>query len=72
VLPLEADSSIFMLSADEKPDIQYADISGMDIQKQAREGGMGGGHGHPEKGHPWTGPHGMQGVQLCKSFLRES
>ena len=34
VLPPEADSSISMLGADEKPDIQYADIGGMDIQKQ--------------------------------------
>merc|ERR1711935_711812 len=34
VLPPEADSSITMLSADEKPDISYADIGGMDIQKQ--------------------------------------
>ncbi|CAI8056667.1 26S proteasome regulatory subunit 6B [Geodia barretti] len=34
VLPPEADSSIAMLSADEKPDISYADIGGMDIQKQ--------------------------------------
>merc|ERR1711935_1127038 len=34
VLPPEADSSITMLSADEKPDIQYSDIGGMDIQKQ--------------------------------------
>ena len=33
VLPPEADSSISMLGADEKPDIQYADIGGMDIQK---------------------------------------
>ena len=34
LLPPEADSSITMLSADEKPDIQYSDIGGMDIQKQ--------------------------------------
>jgi len=34
VLPPEADSTITMLSADEKPDISYADIGGMDIQKQ--------------------------------------
>merc|ERR1712165_622499 len=34
VLPPEADSSITMLSADEKPDVQYSDIGGMDIQKQ--------------------------------------
>merc|ERR1712238_454836 len=34
VLPPEADSSITMLSADEKPDIEYCDIGGMDIQKQ--------------------------------------
>jgi len=34
VLPPEADSSITMLNADEKPDIQYSDIGGMDIQKQ--------------------------------------
>lgn len=34
VLPPEADSSIAMLTADEKPDVSYADIGGMDIQKQ--------------------------------------
>ncbi|KAL6449439.1 26S proteasome regulatory subunit 6B [Formica fusca] len=34
VLPPEADSSISMLQADEKPDIQYSDIGGMDMQKQ--------------------------------------
>jgi len=33
-LPPEADSSISMLSADEKPDVMYSDIGGMDIQKQ--------------------------------------
>ncbi|KAE9551384.1 hypothetical protein FO519_005392 [Halicephalobus sp. NKZ332] len=34
ILPPEADSSIQMLRADEKPDITYADIGGLDIQKQ--------------------------------------
>lgn len=34
VLPPEADSSISMLQPDEKPDISYADIGGMDMQKQ--------------------------------------
>ncbi|KAI5480578.1 hypothetical protein MNV49_000274 [Pseudohyphozyma bogoriensis] len=34
VLPPEADSSISMLGADERPDVSYADIGGMDIQKQ--------------------------------------
>ncbi|SGY20510.1 BQ5605_C016g08080 [Microbotryum silenes-dioicae] len=34
VLPPEADSSIAMLGKDEKPDVTYADIGGMDIQKQ--------------------------------------
>lgn len=34
VLPPEADSSISLLAADEKPDVQYSDIGGMDIQKQ--------------------------------------
>merc|ERR1711973_858823 len=34
VLPPEADSSITMLSADEKPDIAYSDIGGLDTQKQ--------------------------------------
>ncbi|CAH1960046.1 unnamed protein product [Acanthoscelides obtectus] len=34
VLPPEADSSISMLQADEKPDVQYSDIGGMDVQKQ--------------------------------------
>merc|ERR1711915_796901 len=30
----EADSSIAMLGADEKPDVSYADVGGMDMQKQ--------------------------------------
>jgi len=34
VLPPEADSSISMLQPDEKPDVSYADIGGMDMQKQ--------------------------------------
>ena len=34
VLPPEADSSIAMLGSDEKPDVSYADIGGMDTQKQ--------------------------------------
>lgn len=34
VLPPEADSSISMLTADEKPDVTYSDIGGLDIQKQ--------------------------------------
>ncbi|MGH0159229.1 UNVERIFIED_CONTAM: hypothetical protein FKN15_069524 [Acipenser sinensis] len=34
VLPPEADSSIMMLTSDQKPDVLYSDIGGMDIQKQ--------------------------------------
>lgn len=34
VLPPEADSSISMLQPDEKPDVMYSDIGGMDMQKQ--------------------------------------
>merc|ERR1712038_103411 len=34
VLPPEADSSISMLSQGERPNISYADIGGLDIQKQ--------------------------------------
>lgn len=34
ILPPEADSSIAMLGADEKPDVTYQDIGGMDVQKQ--------------------------------------
>ena len=34
VLPPEADSSITMLTAEEKPDVMYSDIGGLDIQKQ--------------------------------------
>ncbi|KAI3384916.1 hypothetical protein SNEBB_004977 [Seison nebaliae] len=34
VLPPESDSSITMLQADEKPDVSYSDIGGLDIQKQ--------------------------------------
>lgn len=34
VLPPEADSTIQMLSADEKPDVSFIDIGGLDMQKQ--------------------------------------
>ena len=34
VLPPELDSSVSLLGADEKPDVSYADIGGMDMQKQ--------------------------------------
>lgn len=34
ILPPEADSSIAMLGEDEKPDVTYADVGGMDMQKQ--------------------------------------
>ncbi|KAH9997643.1 P-loop containing nucleoside triphosphate hydrolase protein [Russula vinacea] len=34
ILPPEADSSIAMLGAEEKPDITYQDVGGMDSQKQ--------------------------------------
>jgi len=34
VLPPEADSSIQLLAASEKPDVTYSDIGGMDMQKQ--------------------------------------
>lgn len=34
ILPPEADSSIAMLGADEKPDVKYSDIGGLDSQKQ--------------------------------------
>lgn len=34
ILPPEADSTISMMGADEKPDVTYADIGGLDIQKQ--------------------------------------
>ncbi|ODQ64754.1 26S proteasome subunit P45 [Nadsonia fulvescens var. elongata DSM 6958] len=34
ILPPEADSSISMLGADEKPDVTYADVGGLDMQKQ--------------------------------------
>ncbi|CAN6662740.1 26S proteasome regulatory subunit 6B homolog [Trichomonascus vanleenenianus] len=34
ILPPEADSSITMLGADEKPDVTYADVGGLDMQKQ--------------------------------------
>lgn len=34
VLPPEADSSIQLMTAGEKPDVSYADIGGSDIQKQ--------------------------------------
>ena len=34
VLPPEADSSIALLGADEKPDVAYTDVGGLDVQKQ--------------------------------------
>ncbi|KAI9179765.1 26S proteasome regulatory subunit 6B [Blastocladiella emersonii ATCC 22665] len=34
VLPPEADSSIQMLQATEKPDVSYSDVGGLDMQKQ--------------------------------------
>ncbi len=34
ILPPESDSSITMLGADEKPDVSYVDIGGLDLQKQ--------------------------------------
>jgi 26S proteasome regulatory subunit T3 len=34
ILPPEADSSIAMLGAEEKPDVTYQDVGGMDAQKQ--------------------------------------
>merc|ERR1711935_1259271 len=34
VMPPEADSSISILAADEKPDVAYSDIGGLDMQKQ--------------------------------------
>jgi len=34
ILPPEADSSIQLLSAGEKPDVGYTDVGGLDIQKQ--------------------------------------
>ncbi|CAO0798242.1 unnamed protein product [Mucor circinelloides] len=34
VLPPEADSSISLLGADERPEVAYADVGGLDIQKQ--------------------------------------
>jgi 26S proteasome regulatory subunit T3 len=34
ILPPEADSSIAMLGANERPDITYQDVGGMDTQKQ--------------------------------------
>jgi 26S proteasome regulatory subunit T3 len=34
VLPPEADSSISMLGDNEKPDVKYSDVGGLDAQKQ--------------------------------------
>lgn len=34
ILPPEADSSITMLGAEDKPDVTYADVGGLDMQKQ--------------------------------------
>lgn len=34
ILPPESDSTIAMLGVDEKPDVSYADVGGLDMQKQ--------------------------------------
>ncbi|XP_068155251.1 26S proteasome regulatory subunit 6B [Drosophila tropicalis] len=34
LIPPEADSTITMMSPDEKPDVSYSDIGGLDVQKQ--------------------------------------
>merc|ERR1719432_435139 len=34
ILPPEADSSVQSMAMSEKPDVTYADVGGMDIQKQ--------------------------------------
>lgn len=34
ILPPEADSSITMLGVDEKPNVKYEDVGGLDSQKQ--------------------------------------
>jgi 26S proteasome regulatory subunit T3 len=34
ILPPEADSSISLLQSDEKPDVTYSDVGGLDMQKQ--------------------------------------
>jgi 26S proteasome regulatory subunit T3 len=34
VLPPDTDSGVQMLAASEKPDVTYADIGGLDVQKQ--------------------------------------
>jgi len=34
ILPPEADSSIALLQANERPDVQYSDVGGLDMQKQ--------------------------------------
>ena len=34
ILPLDADSSVQMLRPDEKPDVSFTDIGGLDTQKQ--------------------------------------
>ena len=34
VLPLESDSSVHLLQMSEKPDVTYADVGGLDVQKQ--------------------------------------
>ncbi|EZG48824.1 26S proteasome regulatory subunit S10b-like AAA+ ATPase [Gregarina niphandrodes] len=34
VLPLESDSSVHMLAIQEKPDVSYAEVGGLDVQKQ--------------------------------------
>ena len=34
ILPPEADSSISIVGEDQKPDVTYADVGGLDMQKQ--------------------------------------
>ena len=82
VLPPEADSSISMLGADEKPDVSYADIGGMDMQKQEMREAVELPLSHfdlykqigidPPRGVLMYGPPGCGKTMLAKATAREA
>ncbi|KAI0277696.1 P-loop containing nucleoside triphosphate hydrolase protein [Russula aff. rugulosa BPL654] len=70
ILPPEADSSIAMLGAEEKPDVTYQDVGGMDSQKQEiREAKIG---IDPPRGVLLYGPPGTGKTMLVKAVAHHT